>query len=103
MATGEVRMAWYVARTNPGKERQATATLAQRSVEVYLPILRKAKPRSGRRDWEPLFPSYLFASMQVPSEQWLAARSAPGVAYFLGADGQPTPLPEGFIPALTER
>lgn len=99
-------MAWYVARTKPRREQQAAAVLVQRGVEVYLPVLRRRKHRAGRRDWEPLFPCYLFASLQVPSDQWLAARSAPDVAYFLGTasgEGYPVALPEDFVPALMAR
>ncbi|MBI4492096.1 MAG: hypothetical protein HY690_04820 [Chloroflexi bacterium] len=94
---------WYVARTKPRKEQQAAAALAQREVEVYLPLLHKQKPRAGRRDAEPLFPCYLFANLEVPSDQWLAARCAPDVAYFLGERGEPTPLPEDFVAALRAR
>ena len=96
-------MPWYVARTKPRKELQAAATLTQRGIQVYLPTLRKHKPRAGRRDWEPLFPGYLFAGLDVPSDRWLAARSAPDVAYFLGEQGRPTALPEAFIPELMAR
>ncbi len=96
-------MPWYVARTKAGKEQHAATALTQRGVEVYLPMLIKRKLRVGRRDWEPLFACYLFACIEVPSDQWLAARSAPDVVYFLGERGQPTSLPDGFIEALTER
>jgi transcriptional antiterminator RfaH len=96
-------MPWYVARTKPRKEHLAAAALAKRGVEVYLPMLRKRKQRAGRRECEPLFLGYLFASLEVPSEQWLAARSAPDIAYFLGWRGEPTPLPEDFLPALRAR
>jgi transcriptional antiterminator RfaH len=96
-------MPWYVARTKPRREHQAAAALRQRGVQVYLPILRKRKPRAGRRDWEPLFACYLFASFDVASEQWLKARSAPDVAYFLGQQGVPAELPEDFLPALMAR
>jgi transcription elongation factor/antiterminator RfaH len=96
-------MPWFVARTKLGKERQAATTLAQQGIEVYAPVLYKQKSRAGRRDWEPLFPCYLFASLEIPSDQWLAARSAHDVAYFLGDAGQPTALPDEFIAALTLR
>jgi len=96
-------MNWYVARTKPGKENHAAAVLTQRGVEVYLPILHKRKPRPGRRNWEPLFACYLFAKLEIPSNQWLAARSAPDIMYFLGPGTQPIALPDGFIDALTER
>ncbi|MBI4495194.1 MAG: hypothetical protein HY690_20655 [Chloroflexi bacterium] len=96
-------MPWYAVRTQVRKEPQAAAALEQRGAEVYLPLLRKQKPRAERRDWEPLFPCYLFASLEIPSETWLAARSAPGVAYFLGWRGEPSPLVHDFVPALKTR
>jgi transcriptional antiterminator RfaH len=95
-------MTWYVARTNPRREHQAAASLSRRGVQVYLPILRK-KARAGRRDWELLFPGYLFARLEIPSAQWLAARSAPDVAYFLGQPDQPSALPDELVDALTAR
>jgi transcription antitermination factor NusG len=96
-------MPWYVAHTKPGKERQAVAALEQRQVEAYLPLLRKRKPRSGRCDSQPLFPGYVFACLEIPSACWLAVRSAPGVAYFLGSTDRPTALPDGFVPSLAAR
>jgi transcriptional antiterminator RfaH len=95
--------AWYVARSQPHKERYAAAALEQRGLQVYLPILVKPRPRAGRRNWEPLFASYLFAKIQVPSPEWLSARASPGIAYFLGHAGRPSPLPSGFIPDMQVR
>jgi transcriptional antiterminator RfaH len=77
--------------------------LAQRGVHTYLPWLPKQKRRLGRRDSEPLFPGYLFAHLRVPSDEWIAARSAPDVVYFLGYGGQPTPVTEEFVSALQSR
>jgi transcriptional antiterminator RfaH len=96
-------MRWYVARSQPRKERYAVAALEDRGVEAYLPILLKQRPRAGRRDWEPLFAGYVFAKVRVPSDQWLAVRASPGVAYFLGNGGQPSALPEDFVPAMQAR
>jgi len=96
-------MSWYAARVKPGKEQQAAASLAQRGVDVWLPILKKRKTRAGRRDWEPLFPCYLFANLDVPSDRWLAVRAAPFVVYFLGQQGLPTAIPDEFIETLMAR
>lgn len=101
--SSECQLAWYVARTKPLKEHQAAATLAQRGVEVFLPMLPKRKRRAGRRDYEPLFAGYLFASFDTATNQWLSARSAPHIAYFLCQDGYPVALPDGFVPALMTR
>ena len=95
---------WYVARTKPRREAAAAAILAQRDVEVYLPLMsvrRRAETRPATT--EPLFPGYLFARLDVDSETWLAARSAPGIAYFLGSELAPNPLPDELIEAIRLR
>src|SRR5215472_14922779 len=61
---GGKRDAWYVARSQPQKERYAAAALEQRGVESYLPVLTKAHARAGRRNWEPFFAGYLFAKLR---------------------------------------
>ena len=94
---------WYVARTKPRSEFTTAAMLAQRGVEVFLPAVppRRRADRPSRR--EALFPGYLFARLDLASDAWLIARSAPGVAYFLGADGAPTPLPDDLIETIQLR
>ncbi len=96
-------MPWYVAKTKRRRESHAAASLERRHVEVYLPLLSKTSSRAGQRAWEVLFPGYLFASLTIPSEEWLAARSAPDIDYFLGCHGHPVALPDDFVPALRAR
>jgi transcription antitermination factor NusG len=96
-------MRWYVARTQPHKERYAVAALDQRGIETYLPIVIKQRSRAGRREWEPLFASYVFARLDVSSNHWLAARACTGVAYFLGHRGQPSALPDDLVPTIRAR
>jgi len=95
---------WYVARTKPRREVAAAATLAQRDVEVYLPSVsprRRASTRATPR--EPLFPGYVFARLDLSTESWLVARSAHGIAYFLGCDGFPSALPDELIETIRLR
>jgi transcriptional antiterminator RfaH len=95
---------WFAVKTKPRLEEQAKAVLAQRGIEVYLPYL-PARPRRGRRvaPVEILFPGYLFARLAIGTPQWVAARSAPGVAYFLGSGGIPSALPEELIDLIRTR
>jgi len=95
---------WYVARTHAREEGQVEAILSQRGVAVYLPrVAGRKKNRLGQRVLEPLFPNYLFARLAVPSQAWLAARSAPGVKYFLGTAGVPAAVPDALIEEIRAR
>jgi transcription elongation factor/antiterminator RfaH len=96
---------WYVARTKPRREVAAAAILAQRGVDVYLPtVSSRRRASTSSRAGEALFPGYLFAQLDIGTDDWLAARSAPGVAYFLGSgEGAPTPVPNDLIDAIRLR
>ncbi|MCC7369106.1 MAG: hypothetical protein IT306_11825 [Chloroflexi bacterium] len=95
---------WFVAKTKSRREAAATAVLQQRGIEVYFPTA----PASGRSaaalaGHEALFPGYIFVRLAVETEQWLLARSAPGVAYFLGDGERPSPLPAELIDEIRAR
>lgn len=102
--------AWYVLRTHPRAEDQVSRVLAAKGLPVFSPRLKVRKvQRTGAGRWatEPLFPGYLFAEFDVDTEDWLIARSAPGVSYVLGqyAEGHrvPVPVPVSLIDHLTQR
>jgi transcriptional antiterminator RfaH len=102
-ALDEVRR-WFVARTHPRREAQACTVLEQRGVESYSPCI-VPRRADGRRDRpvEPLFPGYIFCRLAPGSPEWVAARCAPGVAYFLGVGGVPSPLPDELIADIRRR
>jgi transcriptional antiterminator RfaH len=96
-------------KTQPRREAQVNALLDRRGIEVYSPQIPSWRRRPGESvpRLEPLFPGYLFARLELGTSSWIAARSAPGVAYFLGTtggpEGSPTPLPDELIDGIRER
>jgi transcriptional antiterminator RfaH len=95
---------WFAVRTKPRREWQARLVLDDRGIEVYLPEIpmrqRRGDPTPRR---ELLFPGYMFARLAVATPEWVVARSAPGVAYFLGSAGSPAPLPDGLVDEIRAR
>lgn len=81
-------------------ELHVGSLLSLHEAEHYLTLVRSRRYRSRT---EPLFPRYLFCRMQIPSEQWVETRSLPGIAYALGADGVPTPVPTDVVETVRER
>ena len=76
---------WYVVQTQPHAESKAVAHLARQGFETYLP--RYLKKRRHARKLEvigaPLFPGYLFVSIDVTSQRWRAIQSTIGVSRLL--------------------
>ncbi|MHB0870753.1 MAG: transcription termination/antitermination protein NusG [Chloroflexota bacterium] len=93
-------MEWYVLRTKPMMEQHVGSLLSLHEAEHFLPLVRSRRYRSRT---EPLFPGYLFCRMEIPSVQWVETRSLPGIAYALGANGTPVPVPAEVVDAVRER
>ena len=77
--------------------------LQQRGLETYFPMITSKRRRGAAGKLEPLFPGYLFVWLDPRTPEWVMSRSAPGVAYFLGSEGIPTPLPDGLVEEIRRR
>lgn len=86
---------WYVAKTKPRKERLLMGNLASMGINTYFPMIRRAD-RPGLR-LEALFPGYLFCHLDASQSSAPRVRWASGLAYFLGADGRPSPVPDELV------
>jgi len=96
---------WFAVKTQPRRELQVRTLLDRRGIEAYFPQLPSWRRRPGEKvpRFEPLFPGYIFARLQLGTSYWISARSAPGVAYFLGSAGSPTALPDELVEGIRDR
>lgn len=92
---------WYVAKSKPQKEASLVRFLSQWDVEVFFPQVVHST-RTGRQ-LQALFPTYLFCHLDPESSVWPVVRWAPGMAYFLAFDGQPTRVPQTLVDYLRQR
>jgi len=100
VATGAVRQ-WYAVYTLPQNERSASAHLALRDIESYLPtyeMVRKWRNRQRVRLQLPLFPSYLFVC--VNSKERARVLTAPGVVRIVGTRREAIPIADEIIEFL---
>ncbi len=92
---------WFVAKIKPQKEKVLVSFLSQHGVEVFFPKI--AEPISDGGSLRALFPTYLFCFLDPQSSIWPRVRWAPGMAYFLSSDGEPTRIPHALVDNLRER
>lgn len=96
---------WYVAMTHTNSEEVACAHLERQGFRPYLPRYRKLR-RHARRTTEvkaPLFPGYLFVSIDMGAERWRPVRSTIGVRDLICLGDRPTPVPEGVVEEIRLR
>lgn len=93
--------AWFVARTQPHKEKLALANLANQRFRAFCPMMRKTVRRSRRLvdRTVPLFPGYVF--IRGRPEEMRPVRGTLGIQYLItGDDGRPRRVPPGLVEAL---
>jgi transcriptional antiterminator RfaH len=96
---------WYLVYAKPRREMVAQANLARQGYEIYLPLIRQARKRQGRRVTVvgPMFPRYLFIHLDSQSDNWGPIRSTLGVASLVRFGQHAAQLPDDLVTALRRR
>jgi transcription elongation factor/antiterminator RfaH len=93
---------WYVARTLPQRELQATRQLANQGFRPFVP--RYWKNRRHARKVEtvsaPLFPRYIFTILDLTVDHWRSINGTLGVDRLLSYAAEPQPVPRGVVEDL---
>ena len=91
---------WFAVYTRSRHEKMVASKLAEKQVEVFLPlrnVLRRWKDRR-KEVAMPLFSGYVF--VRIPSASRLSVLQTPGVVQILSEGGKPMPIPEDQISAI---
>ena len=96
---------WFVVHTRVYGEERAASHLAEQGFRVFLPRYQKVRRHARRRDhvMRPLFPRYLFVSLDLAVDRWRSVRSTVGVADIVRHGDTPTPVPDGVVEQLQAR
>jgi len=96
---------WYVAQTHPHAETKASLHLRRQGFDVYLPRYLKQRRHARRVEKiaAPLFPSYLFVTIDMATQRWLSIDSTFGVTRLVRVGDRPAPVPQSVIDALKGR
>ena len=93
---------WYVVQSRPHKELYAATNLQNQEFRTFLPQISKTVRHARRTKTvlAPLFPRYLFVSLDLARDRWRSVRGTFGVSC-LGMDGdRPRPVPQGLVEQL---
>jgi transcriptional antiterminator RfaH len=97
-------MHWYVVHTKPRQEMRALTNLELQGYDCFLPTLPKKKilKKSVEITQEPLFPRYMFISLDVSiqGKSWSPIRSTLGVSKLITFGDDPVKVDAELIHAL---
>jgi transcriptional antiterminator RfaH len=103
--TIELHPRWFVAHTQPHAEAKATWHLKRQGFEIYIPryLKRRRHARKIETVAAPLFPRYVFVSVDMMTQRWLSIRSTIGVSSLVCNGDMPTAVPDEIVEALRSR
>ena len=103
--TASANTKWYVVQSQPNAEIKATLHLQRQCFDVYLPRYQKRRRHARRVEFvtAPLFPRYLFVSIDLTAQRWRSVFSTVGVSRLICTGETPTPVPDAVIAAIRAR
>jgi transcriptional antiterminator RfaH len=96
---------WYAAQTHIHAEAKASQHLRRQGFDVYLPRYLKSRRHARRLDHvaAPLFPRYLFVSIDLTAQRWYSINSTIGIATLIRHGNVPVAVPDAIIEGLKRR
>ena len=105
MMTTSAGPCWYVVQTQANAERKAAHYLERQGFHTYLPryLKRRRHARKAETVPAPLFPRYLFVSIDMQKQRWRSINSTIGVSRLVCNGDNPSAVPLSVIAKLRER
>ena len=93
---------WYLIQFKPNSHRVAERNLRRQEFETFLPMQKITLRKASRfvNDLKPLFPGYMFVSVNSELAPWRTINSTIGVSKLVSFEGKPKPLPLQLISGL---
>jgi transcription antitermination factor NusG len=90
-------MSWFVARTEPRREKTAQRFVEHKGCKVYFPLCRELRTQRI----QPLFPSYLFIYNQ--NDLWRFLYGTVGIVCLIMRCGRPDLMQDKIVDELRDR
>lgn len=96
---------WYLLQFKPNSHRLAQRNLHRQNFETFLPMQQITRRKASRfvSELKPLFPGYMFVSVNKELAPWRTINSTLGVSSLVGFEGKPKPLSLLLISGLMLR
>lgn len=96
---------WFLAQLKPNSASIAARNLARQGIETFLPLEEETRQKNGRftTALRPLFPGYIFVSLDAQRGLWRSVNSTHGVTRLVSFGAAPAPVPSDLVAVLRAR
>ena len=93
---------WFAVHTRPRMDRLAGLNLARQGFATFSPAVVKTvrHARRFRTIQAPLFPGYIFVTLDLARDRWRSVNGTYGVTGMVMSGGLPAQVPPGVVEAL---
>lgn len=93
---------WYVVHTRPQREAGVVLQLEAQNFRAFLPRMARTirHARKLRLVQAPVFPGYLFVSLDLRRDRWRSVNGTFGAVGLIMGDDYPAPTPHGVVEQL---
>jgi transcriptional antiterminator RfaH len=93
---------WFAVNIRPNCESKAVFHLRRQAFDVFHPVQLKTvrHARQYRSVYRPLFPGYLFITLDLARDRWRSVNGTHGVVSIVMNGGEPARVPTGVVESL---
>ena len=94
---------WVLVYTKAKEEEKANINLQRQGFKTFLPLINHSNKNSESKSLVPLFPRYIFAQINLDSDNWTLIKSSYGVCHIVMFSDKFTSIPNYIIEAIQDR
>ena len=92
---------WFLLYTRPHQEERAKENLENQGYEVFLPMITYKKiSQPNSISLEPMFPRYMFITINTERDNWVYIKSTRGVSHVITFGDKLTEVPDSVVDFL---
>lgn len=88
---------WVLIYTKAKEEIKANENLQRQGFKTFLPLIASSNKNSKDKSFVPVFPRYLFAKINMETDNWSSIKSSYGVSHIVMFSEKFTSIPNNII------
>lgn len=105
MTAHDTGTSWFLAQLKPNCANIANKNLKRQGFKTFLPLEEETRQRNGKfiTALRPLFPGYMFVSLDVTRGLWRSVNSTYGITRLVSFGKEPAPVPLDLVSQIMLR
>ena len=100
---GKKDIIWVLIYTKAKQEKKANENLQKQGFKTFLPLISPSNKKSEFKSLVPVFPRYLFAQINLETDNWSSIRSSYGVSHIVMFSEQFTSIPNYIVQLIQDK